>query len=292
MASSPSSSAPSFFQGKVIALTGGASGIGWATVQLLYDRGAKISIADVDQDALDAAAAYFNHGDLVNSNERVLLKKVDVSVAKEVDEWIAETVKRFHRLDGAANMAGVIGRHHGVREVGELEDAEWERILGVNLTGMMFSLRAEVREMVRLKEQTEKERDQGREESVGEGKSIVCVSSIQGKMGFARHAAYAASKVRTALSDASFLSKSSAWGHDDLASVCLLQETESGSVETILTTRPIELQLGTSGQLKTRIWSLQRCSRSERHFFKSEISFVYHSPAKAFGKEQMTASFL
>ncbi|KAL9615973.1 MAG: hypothetical protein Q9160_009097 [Pyrenula sp. 1 TL-2023] len=189
-----SSPASSSFQGKVIALTGGASGIGWATVQLLYDRGAKISIADIDQDALDAATAYLNHGELVNSNERVLLKRVDVTIAREVDEWIAETVTKLGRLDGAANVAGVIGQHHGLREVAELDDEEWEKILRVNLTGMMYSARAELREMVRLGEETGREKEEGKEGSVQEGKSIVCVSSIQGQMGFAKHAAYAASK--------------------------------------------------------------------------------------------------
>ena len=53
--------------------------------------------------------------------------------------------------------------------------AKWDLILGVNLTGMMYALRAELQAMK------------------GPG-SIVCVSSIQGTLGFAKHAAYAASK--------------------------------------------------------------------------------------------------
>jgi len=80
-------------------------------------------------------------------------------------------VSRFGRLDGAANCAGVIGKHHGTRKVEELEDDQWDLIMAVNLTGMMYSVRAELRAMK------------------GPG-SVVCVSSIQGTMGFAKHAAY------------------------------------------------------------------------------------------------------
>lgn len=54
--------------------------------------------------------------------------------------WVEGVVGRFGKLDGAANCAGVIGRHHGTRGVEELEDGEWDLIMGVNLTGEFFSL--------------------------------------------------------------------------------------------------------------------------------------------------------
>ncbi|CRK20614.1 hypothetical protein BN1708_017814, partial [Verticillium longisporum] len=47
-------------------------------------------------------------------------------------------------LDGAANIAGVIGKDHGVKPVAELDDDEWHKIIGVNLTGLMYCLRAEL----------------------------------------------------------------------------------------------------------------------------------------------------
>jgi len=104
-----------------------------------------------------------------------MLTQLDVSKRTAVDSWVKSIVQMFGKLDGAANCAGVIGKHHGTRMLEELEDDQWNLILGVNLTGMMYSMRAELKAMK------------------GPG-SIVCVSSIQGTHGFAKHAAYAASK--------------------------------------------------------------------------------------------------
>ena len=161
------------FQGKTIALTGGASGIGLATSQILYSRGANIAIADIDQSALDNASTLFKSQD--ERESRLMLTKLDVTNRSEVDSWISSVVSKFGSLDGAANCAGVIGKHHGTRTVEQLVDDQWDLIMGVNLTGMMYCLRAELRAIK------------------GPG-SVVCVSSVQGTMGFAKHAAYAASK--------------------------------------------------------------------------------------------------
>lgn len=157
-------------QGKVFALTGGASGIGLGAAQILYARGASIGIGDIDQEALDNAAKLFQ-----NDDERVLLTKLDVSKRSSVDSWISSIVSKFGKLDGAVNSAGVIGKHHGTRKLEEIDDDQWDLIIGVNLTGMMYCMRAE---LAAIK---------------GPG-SVVCVSSVQGTIGFAKHAAYAASK--------------------------------------------------------------------------------------------------
>lgn len=157
-------------QGKVFAITGGASGIGLGAAQILYGRGASIGIGDIDQAALDSAAKLFPGGE-----DRVLFTQLDVSKRSSVDGWIDSIMTKFGKLDGAANSAGVIGKHHGTRGVEALEDDQWDLIIGVNLTGMMYCMRAELAAMK------------------GPG-SVVCVSSVQGTMGFAKHAAYAASK--------------------------------------------------------------------------------------------------
>lgn len=145
--------------GKVFAITGGASGIGLATAKSLVRKGAIVCIADVDQAALDSAGSFFT------SRKRSFKTSIlDVSKRSEVESWIESIVSEFGRLDGAANVAGIIGKGHGRDAVTDLDDNEWDRIIAVNLTGMMYCLRAELNRVV-------------------EGGSIVNVASIHGTKG-------------------------------------------------------------------------------------------------------------
>lgn len=149
----------STLEGMVFAITGGASGIGFATAQILSKRGGTVCIADVDAIAMGNAEAYF-----ANLKVPFIITKVDVSNRDEVDSWIDGIIQKYGRLDGAANVAGIIGKHHGVRDVVDLDDDEWHKIIAVNLTGTMYCLRAELRKIV-------------------DGGSIVNVSSIHGLQG-------------------------------------------------------------------------------------------------------------
>lgn len=118
--------------GQVFSVTGGASGIGFATAQILSQRGATVAIADVDPDAIGRAEAYFKPLNVPYS-----ITKVDISKRAEVDAWINGIVEKFGKLNGSANVAGIIGKHHGLREVKDLDDGEWDKIIAVNLTGTM-----------------------------------------------------------------------------------------------------------------------------------------------------------
>lgn len=158
------------FEGKVIAVTGGASGIGLATVKLLAQAGARVSIADVQQKALDDVVA-----DIESAGGEALGCIVNVADAGQVDEWVGRTLQRFGRLDGAANVAGVIGTGINKNRVEEIEDSDWAFVLGVNLTGVMHCMRAEIR-------------------NIQHGGSIVNVTSVAGSMGIAKNAAYSAAK--------------------------------------------------------------------------------------------------
>ncbi|PGH31155.1 hypothetical protein GX50_06082 [[Emmonsia] crescens] len=166
---------------KVYAITG-VSGIGLAVAKQLRKHGALVSLADISQPALDKAFAA-----LGSSPDHILTTNVDVASSAQVNAWIAATVEKFGRLDGAANMAGVIGKHHGIRDLVDQDDEEWDMILRVNLTGMMYCVRAQLRAMVAA--QLEGSGASG--EGIG---SIVNAASIQGIMGFGKHAAYSTSK--------------------------------------------------------------------------------------------------
>lgn len=145
--------------GKVFAITGGCSGIGLATAQIISKKGATVCLADIDPQAIGNAEAYFSP-----LNVPFMISLVDISKKVEVEGWIDAIVAKYGRLDGAANVAGVIGKGHGVTTVTELDDDEWHKIIAVNVTGTMYCMRAELRKIV-------------------DGGSIVNVSSIHGTKG-------------------------------------------------------------------------------------------------------------
>jgi NAD(P)-dependent dehydrogenase (short-subunit alcohol dehydrogenase family) len=146
----------SSLSGKVIAITGAASGIGLALSQLLSSRGAKLSLSDIQSEALSKIAS-----DLKSNGTEVLSTVLDVSSSSAVTDWINDTHAHFGRLDGAANIAGIVMPFTNVEDI---EDEVWEKVLSVNLSGTMYCLRAELKVM-------------------GKGASIVNTASMAGLMG-------------------------------------------------------------------------------------------------------------
>ncbi|OAP61752.1 hypothetical protein AYL99_03955 [Fonsecaea erecta] len=159
------------FKGKVFAVTGAASGIGLATVCLLYSRGASLAISDIQGDAVQQVADSI-HPSRISDDQEVVASTVDVTKSDEVNSWIQDVLRRFGRLDGAANIAGV--ETHGI-PFSETTDESWEFVMGVNATGVFKCLRAEL-------------------PHIQSGGAVVNVASIVALMGVPEMVSYSASK--------------------------------------------------------------------------------------------------
>jgi NAD(P)-dependent dehydrogenase (short-subunit alcohol dehydrogenase family) len=161
---------------KVIVVTGAASGMGLATSIGLFVRGANLSISDISEEGLEKAVSAIKVAATSKPpSNTIITTVVDIRDSDQVDRWIAKTVKNFGRLDGAANVAGVIGKNYGVHTLTELSNEEWDFIHGTNLRGLFYCMRAELRAMEN-------------------GGSLVNCSSVTGLEGHAKNAAYSASK--------------------------------------------------------------------------------------------------
>jgi 2-keto-3-deoxy-L-fuconate dehydrogenase len=111
------------FQGLVALVTGGASGIGAATARLLRDRGAQVAVLDRN---------------VTGAPEGVLAVPCDVSDAAAVDRAVASVVEELGGVDVVVNNAGI----GAAGDVGQNDDAEWARVLDVNVTGIARVTRA------------------------------------------------------------------------------------------------------------------------------------------------------
>ncbi|KAI1618843.1 BcABA4 [Exophiala viscosa] len=161
----------SSWENRVIAITGAASGIALATAKLLASRGAQLSLADLQRASLETVA-----DDIAKLyGKRPLTHALDVRNPEAVEDWISQTVRHYGRLDGAANLAGVIPKSIGLKGIDEQDLEEWSFVIGVNLTGVMLCMRAQLKH-------------------IAEGGSIVNASSMAGISGRANNAAYTASK--------------------------------------------------------------------------------------------------
>ena len=159
-------------QGKTIAITGAGSGIGAATARLAAERGASLALSDINEEALNKVVE-----EVKTKGTKVTGTRIDVSKSAEVDAWINATVKEFGRLDGAANIAGVEAKpgKKVLAKIVDIDDEQWDFIIGINLTGLFYCLRAELRVMER-------------------GASVLNVASLAGVMGRPGVGAYSTSK--------------------------------------------------------------------------------------------------
>jgi 3-oxoacyl-[acyl-carrier protein] reductase len=175
------------FSGRVALVTGAASGIGAAVAARLHAGGAQVATLDL------------------NPTDGYLSVQGDISRSADVNAAVAQVEKELGKVDILVNSAGIPG--HSLRTV-DVDDDEWQRVMGINANGSFFLARAVLPGML--------ERGYGR---------IVLLASIAGKEGNPMAAAYSASK-------AAVIALAKAIGKDVAGSGVLVNAIAPAVIET------------------------------------------------------------
>ncbi len=141
-------------QGKATIITGASGGIGAACAERFCAEGARVMIADIDEDGGQALTAKLRDG-----GADVEFRKTDVSNKSDVEGMVADAVSAFGRVDVLINNAAILH----IAEFLDLEEEDFDKTISVNLKGYFLCGQAAARQMV----------------SQGEGGAIINMSSVQ-----------------------------------------------------------------------------------------------------------------
>jgi NAD(P)-dependent dehydrogenase (short-subunit alcohol dehydrogenase family) len=155
-------------QGLRVLVTAGAAGIGRAIAQIFALNGAQVHICDVDAKALEASA---------REQPDISRSRADVSQIEDVDRLFDDVKRQLGGLDVLVNNAGIAGP---TAKVEDIQPADWERCIAVDLNGMFYCTRLA---MPLLKAN-------GRER----GGSVINMSSVAGRLGMGMRTPYSAAK--------------------------------------------------------------------------------------------------
>jgi NAD(P)-dependent dehydrogenase (short-subunit alcohol dehydrogenase family) len=157
------------FDGKVVLVTGGASGIGRVAARAFAREGASVVVSDrAAQDGEETVRM------IAEAGGRSTFRCADVTNPSEVKALIQEIEKAYSRLDFAFNNAGIDDERV---PTADFPEETWTQVLNVNLTGVFLCMKYEIPLMLRHG-----------------GGAIVNMASVAGVTGFPGHAAYTASK--------------------------------------------------------------------------------------------------
>ena len=160
---------PMRLPGRVAAITGGALGIGRATALTFAEEGATVALGDVQTEAAEAVAQ-----EIRGRGGKAIAVGLDVGDAAQVQAFVDRVVEEFGRLDIMFANAGIA---HSAPFL-EHPEAQWHRVLRVNLTGVFLCCQAAARQMVKQ----------------GGGGRIITTASINGFRGVENLAGYNAAK--------------------------------------------------------------------------------------------------
>lgn len=154
---------------RIAIVTGAGQGIGKVIALRLANAGADVAIMDINLSAAEAAAR-----EIEGVGRKALPLQADVSQAAAVNAAVAQVLSTFGRVDILVNNAGIAGR---TLPLTELEETDWDAVMGVNLTGVFLCCKAVIDAMIA--------QDYGR---------IVNIASIAGKEGNPTLIPYSVSK--------------------------------------------------------------------------------------------------
>ena len=161
---------PKRFAGKVCLVSGAGSGIGQETAISFAREGAKVIAADIYEEGGKQTIS-----SIIAIGGEAIFVKTDISKAADTEAMVQAAVKHFGRLDHAVNCAAITG---GVSvPTHEYPEERWNQVIAVNLTGMWYSIKAQLNQMLK----------QG-------GGTIVNVASAAGLKGHPNNVPYSATK--------------------------------------------------------------------------------------------------
>ncbi len=155
--------------GKVAVVTGGSSGIGRAAAQIFAREGAKVVVADIGVEGGAETVRLIN-----GSGGEAIFVQTDVAQPADAEAMVKKAVEIYGRLDCAFNNAGIEGVVQPTVDYGE---ADWDRVISINLTGVWLCMKYELQQML----------------TQGSG-AIVNTASIAGLVGLPGFSAYVAAK--------------------------------------------------------------------------------------------------
>lgn len=128
------------FQDKAVMVTGAAAGIGAAVAKAFAREGARVMLGDIDP-----VQGQRTLGEIEAAGGQAAFFPLDVTCAEQMQALVAETVRRFGRLDIVHNNAGISG---GNRLTADIEEAEWDRVVAVNLKAAWLCMKYSIEQML------------------------------------------------------------------------------------------------------------------------------------------------
>ncbi|SKA80223.1 NAD(P)-dependent dehydrogenase, short-chain alcohol dehydrogenase family [Pseudomonas extremaustralis] len=156
------------YTGKIVLISGAATGIGRATALAFARHGATLVLGDIDNRA-EHIVAQINH-----EGGRAYFQKTDVSDAASIKKWVDEAVNRFGRIDVAFNNAGILPP---TQPLAEQTEADFDRVIEVDLKGVFLCMKYQIEAMLK-----------------GGGGAIVNTASVAGVVADPGMAPYVAAK--------------------------------------------------------------------------------------------------